>query len=257
MRGSLAVSDLAGFAKPSVWWYRSWWLHAVADDAADKPFTTGEDHVVRIVESWERPSTRPLSNGTTLVPCSDTLPGQHLSFSGSIAATGTSPTGTISTTDGLCIDGSCANLTTSKCSILRFVPCDATKPSLQWSFDAETKRFTNEDNGGCLETGNGYPFYSSDIRDDERSQEVGIAVCSGAAGQTWEATAHGFKNLGVYEAAPSSAVWCLTNGRGDDSGAVFQALHVYSDLPTVELYLNGKRKRFLVDSFLSYSHGLV
>ena len=96
--------DLAGFAKPSVWWFKSYWLTGIPNHSADKPFALGEqEHVVKIVESWEEPSTRPLSNGTTLKPCSSDAPGQHIQLTAQQQ---------LRTVDGLCIDGSCANLTT-------------------------------------------------------------------------------------------------------------------------------------------------
>ena len=230
--------DLAGFAKPATSWYRSWWLHDVPDTSADKPFTTAGKHTVRIVESWEQPSQRPLSNGTTLVPCSDKLPGQRLSFTGSAGVAGV-----IRTPDGLCVDGTCANLTVSKCSILRFVPCQAAQASQQWTFDVESSQLKNGENGGCLESGYQYPFYDASIRDEERSEEVGVAPCGGSQNQKWDqTTTHRLQNLGVYydQNLPIvNVTWCLSNGRGDDSGRIFQALHVYSDLEEVELFVNG------------------
>lgn len=227
--------DLAGFAKPSVYWYRSNWLHRIADSAADKPFTTAGSHIVRIVESWEEPNTQPLSNGTTLKACAPDRPGQQISFSRSGGGRGS-----IKTAEGLCVDGSCTNLTTFKCDILRFVPCDTNAPSQQWRFNESTRHFTNVDNGGCLGVPE-QPYFSSDIRDDMYSQEVGVAPCSKSAGQQWTATQHGLQNMGSAwdQGRELNTSWCLSNGRGDSSGSVFEAVHVYSDLPTVELYVNG------------------
>eukprot|EP01043_Picozoa_sp_COSAG02_P027069 COSAG02_NODE_1579_length_11851_cov_12.490343_4_plen_498_part_00 len=222
--------DLTGFAKPSVWWYQSNWLYRVADSSADKPFTTADSHIVRIVESWEEPSTRPLSNGTTLKPCDPELPGQQISLSGS----------SIKTVDGLCVDGSCTNLSTYKCNILRFVPCDASQPSQQWHYNESTRKLINAANGGCLGVPD-QPYFSVDIRDEEASQEVGISPCSTGSQQQWVATLHGLRNMGRAwdQNHELNTTWCLSNGRGDSSGSVFEAVHVYSDLATVELYVNG------------------
>ena len=234
--------DLAGFAKPAVYWYRSNWLHRVPDISADKPFTTASTHIVQIVESWEEPSTRPLSNGTTLKPCSPDLHGQQIRL---VAPTGLKAKThvAITTVDGLCVDGSCTNLTTYKCDILQFVPCDhgALKPSQLWSFNESTKQLINIENGGCLGVPK-QPFFSSDIRDTEASQEVGVVPCSeDVRQQQWNATGHGLVNMGSAwdQNHKLDTVWCLSNGRGDSAGRIFEAIHVYSDTNTVELYVNG------------------
>lgn len=53
--------DLAGFPKAPAYWYRAFWLNQIPDSNADKTFSTGDDHFVYIVESWEQPSS-PSSN---------------------------------------------------------------------------------------------------------------------------------------------------------------------------------------------------
>ena len=51
---SFGAIDLAGFAKPPAWWYRSVWLSAInASDAGRPPLK--HDTTVRIVENWEAP----------------------------------------------------------------------------------------------------------------------------------------------------------------------------------------------------------
>lgn len=55
--------DLAGFPKAAAWWYRAYWLNRVPDASPDKTFTTGDDHFVYIVESWESPDSFPATKG--------------------------------------------------------------------------------------------------------------------------------------------------------------------------------------------------
>lgn len=63
--GSFGQFDVAGFPKGQAFWYKSQWLLRIDDSSADKPFVTGANssnpplHQVRIVESWEKPSSNP------------------------------------------------------------------------------------------------------------------------------------------------------------------------------------------------------
>ena len=67
---------------------------------------------------------------------------------------------------------------------------------------------------------------------------VGVYSCNGGRdlGQQWIPSGKGFKT-----AAPDSSAndRCLTNGVGGRPGQM-TPVHVYSDLPTVELFINGK-----------------
>ena len=49
MSSTFGSFDLAGFAKPAVWWYRSFWLLRIPDSSADKPFSGPQS--VRYAES--------------------------------------------------------------------------------------------------------------------------------------------------------------------------------------------------------------
>eukprot|EP01043_Picozoa_sp_COSAG02_P122150 COSAG02_NODE_59037_length_275_cov_0.880682_1_plen_57_part_10 len=53
MISSYGQFDLAGFPKAQAHWYRSQWLLRSTDDLVDKPFATGGEHNVHLVESWE------------------------------------------------------------------------------------------------------------------------------------------------------------------------------------------------------------
>ena len=100
MSSTFGSFDLTGFAKPAVWWYKSWWLLSVDDNDAGKPFSTTGEHTVRIVESWAKPAAVPLANGTDVTVCDSTVPGQEITFSGS-----GSTAGTLTDVNGRCIDG--------------------------------------------------------------------------------------------------------------------------------------------------------
>ena len=51
--------DLAGFAKAPVFWYRSWWLGAIASTDAGRPpvYSAGSTTVAHIVERWAPPAS--------------------------------------------------------------------------------------------------------------------------------------------------------------------------------------------------------
>ena len=48
--------DLAGFAKPAAWFYRSWWLAHIAADSNARPPIAGAAAVVKIVHEWREPA---------------------------------------------------------------------------------------------------------------------------------------------------------------------------------------------------------
>lgn len=212
--------DLAGFAKPAVWWYKSFWLLQVPDTSNDKPFITAGNHTVRIVENWD-PSTTPIypSNTTEVSPCSS-LNTQHITFTGS----GSDSTGQLKDDFGMCADVSlCHNATSGECHPVKFLPCAPNNPGQQWTF-TELSQFQNAFADGCLNVWN-----------SGAGPDVGLWECTngGAPNDMWNRTAHGFKT----RASSSEGDRCLTNGFGTQ-GSVMD-VHVYSDLPEVELFVNG------------------
>jgi hypothetical protein len=52
---SFGAIDLAGFAKPPAWWYRSVWLSNISSADAGRPPIPNIETTVRIVENWEAP----------------------------------------------------------------------------------------------------------------------------------------------------------------------------------------------------------
>ena len=220
--------DLAGFAKPAVWWYKSFWLYQVPDSSAAKPFATEGEHTIRIVESWEPlpvlPPTPP-SNVTDVTPCSDTLPGQHIVFTGTRPST----PGQLKDRNGLCMDATCTgNMSKGDCNEVDFRPCVAGAATQQWTYTALGQFASAGPKGGCL-----------NVWDGGQQNTVGLYTCPRAASPNvaWRETARGFQTL-----APDPATGrgrCLTNGDGGGPPPIAFDIHVYSDLPSVELLVNG------------------
>eukprot|EP01043_Picozoa_sp_COSAG02_P047906 COSAG02_NODE_4642_length_5137_cov_4.568877_1_plen_438_part_00 len=204
-------------------WYKSWWLLSVDDNSADKPFATVGEHTVRIVESWEKPATVPLNNTTDVSDCNVALPGQKFKFAAA--------SGEITDLHGLCIDGACANFSIG-CEPLVLKECDGRK-SQQWS-RGDHHQFINAvvqgANKGCM-----------DLWDSGAGPGVGIYSCELGGvdlGQQWLATADGFKTAAAQKGSKEER--CLTNGDGGMGGVM--TVHVYTDLPVVELLVNGVSK---------------
>ena len=53
---SFGAIDLAGFAKPPTWWYRSVWLSNISTSDPGRPPLPATAATVRIVESWQAPA---------------------------------------------------------------------------------------------------------------------------------------------------------------------------------------------------------
>ena len=207
--------DLAGFAKPAVWWYRSYWLLDVPDTSADKPFATPGEHTVRIVESWEKPKIQPSLNVTDAVACDANDPAQHITFDES--------SGRITGANGLCLDGTCSSIATG-CSPLKFASCMKDQVSQKWEHTADNQ-FINADNKGCI-----------DLWGSGAGPGIGVYICEkGDLGQEWVAEGSGFKTAADKPPNPSFSR-CLSNGI-EYAGAV---VHVYSSAPAVELLINGE-----------------
>ena len=198
-------------------WYRSWWLLSVDDNSADKPFATGEEHTVRIVESWERPTPVPLSNSTDVLACDAELKGQKFVFT---------QEGEIQDVNGLCIDGMCTNYSIG-CQPLVLKECDGTQ-SQKWS-RGKNNQFINAVAQGSLRG-------CMDLWNSGTGPSVGIYSCQGGSdlGQQWLATTNGFKTAAKTKGDGDR---CLTNGDGGQAGAM--TVHAYTDLPKVELFVNG------------------
>lgn len=65
---SFGQFDLAGFPKAQAHWYRDRWLLRADDRSASKPFATGEESAVHIVESWEPATAIPPTKCTVTKP---------------------------------------------------------------------------------------------------------------------------------------------------------------------------------------------
>lgn len=207
--------DLAGFAKPAVWWYKSFWLLQIPDSAADKPFSSAGTHVVRIVESWEQPQKVAPSNTTDVNPCDANDKAQSVVFD--------KATGQLKDANGLCIDGFCANISVG-CMPLKFAPCQPGDKAQQWNHSNPEQNFVNADNGGCM-----------DLWASGKGPGVGVWKCDGSANQKWNPHARGFATQDS-----TNGHRCLSNGKG--GSALQMDIHVYSDCPTVELFVNGASK---------------
>jgi hypothetical protein len=151
------------------------------------------------------------------------MPGQQFKF--------TATSGEITDLHGLCIDGGCANFSIG-CEPLVLKECDGGK-SQQWS-RGEHHQFINAvvqgTNKGCI-----------DLWDSGAGPGVGIYSCElgdGDLGQQWLATADGFKTAATQG---SKEERCLTNGDGGLPRGIM-TVHVYTDLPVVELLVNGVSK---------------
>lgn len=219
MSSTFGSFDLAGFAKAGVYWYRSFWLLQVPDSAADKPFPTAGQHIVRIVENWD-PAATPVypSNTTDVETCSSQLSDQHITFSG----VGANSTGQLKDQTGLCIDGTCGNMSLGKCTSLLFVPCSPSSAAQQWRYN-ENKQFVCAANGGCMNV------WSGGV-----GPGIGLWSCTrgGAPNDQWDRTDQGFKTLA---SASANHDRCMSNGVSNSK----MDIHVYTDLPSVELFING------------------
>lgn len=215
--------DLAGFPKAAVWWYRSFWLNAIPDTAADKTFETGDQHIVRIVQSWDKPVSGPLpppNNKSYAYKCDPDLTYQDLSY----------VSGRIQWGD-LCLDGGCASITTG-CAPLAFLPCSAGLPTQQWEHNTSqpTAPFVSKANSsGCL-----------DLWNSGSGPDVGIYLCDGSSNQNWavtDAAPEASHAPRIVSEATNPTGRCLSNG--DRADNTIRSINVYSDLPSVELFLNG------------------
>jgi len=208
--------DLAGFAKPAVSWYRSFWLLQVPDSSPDKPFSTAGTHVVKIVEDWE-PATQPTypPNTTDVSPCA-TAGKRRITFNGN----GINGTGTLRDPNGYCIDGTCSDPSSGECSKLPLAPCNPNAPAQQFAYTPELY-FKSVTSGGCLNVWNG-----------GGSDNVGLWTCGMSDNNRWNATPQGYMTL----ASSAEGARCLTNGLSTAAG---MDVHVYTDLESVELFVNG------------------
>lgn len=205
--------DLAGFPKAAASWFRTWWLLDIPDSSPDKPFPSKGNDLVHIVQSWEAP--KPVTqhgNQTFAVDCSEDSRFLRFSFSGS----GTQ-SGTLKNNDtGLCVDATCANISSSQCSELKLIECNGV-PGQQF-LHSDPGPFTNVGNQGCL-----------DIWSGGQGPNVGVWKCDGQSGQNWTITDEGL--------IKSQAGQCLSD---TETTATSGAIQVYTNLPEVKLVVNGK-----------------
>lgn len=166
----------------------------------------------------------PLDNSTDVTTCDAAMPGQKFKF--------TEASGEITDLHGLCIDGACQNFSIG-CEPLALKECDGSK-SQQWS-RGEHHQFINAvvqgTNKGCI-----------DLWGSGAGPGVGIYSCElggGDLGQQWLAFGDGFKTAATQKGSKEER--CLTNGDGGLPGGTM-TVHVYSDLPVVELLVNGVSK---------------
>ena len=209
--------DLAGFPKAQAHWYRNQWLLRTTDSEADKPFATASEHKVHLVESWESAQKFPPPDTTSVVRCSASAVAQKFAYNAT--------TGHIETPGNLCVDGTCANVSSGRCVPAKLTPCNPRVKGQQWKHNPTTQTFVNQENNGCL-----------DNWDSGASTEVGVWKCSELPGQQWAAAAGGGFKVGaenVSGVVPRPR--CLSNGVVDGN-----AVHVYSSAASVELVVNGK-----------------
>lgn len=60
---SFGQFDLCGFPKAASYWYQAYWLRQIADSSPDKTFPTGDEHMVHIVQSWDKTNLDPTKAG--------------------------------------------------------------------------------------------------------------------------------------------------------------------------------------------------
>jgi|EP01047_Picozoa_sp_COSAG01_P042132 hypothetical protein len=213
---SFGQFDLAGFPKAQAHWYRSQWLLRSNDSHTDKPFQTEGESRVHLVESWEKPQKLPSPNTTSVQPCSATLAAQKFEYDAG--------TGRITQQGHLCVDGSCANVSSARCVPLKLTPCSSTVAGQIWRHDPSSHTFVNHENKGCL-----------DNWDSGKSTQVGVWECSGYTGQQWIVDETGGFRVGAKNASGSPGARCLSNGVADGN-----MIHAYSSAASVELVINGK-----------------
>ena len=214
MISSYGQFDLAGFPKAQAHWYRNQWLLRSNDSQADKPFATASEHRVHLVESWESPQHTPSPNTTSVAPCSVTSMAQKFDYDAT--------TGHITAPGNLCVDGTCANVSSGTCNPAKLTPCSPSIAGQRWTHTAN-QTFVNQENNGCLDNWN-----------SGASTQVGVWECSGYPGQEWTADAGGFK-VGEKSRSAAPGPRCLSNGVADGN-----VVHVYSSAASVELVVNGK-----------------
>eukprot|EP00051_Salpingoeca_urceolata_P012435 m.154057 g.154057 ORF g.154057 m.154057 type:complete len:1133 (+) comp17490_c0_seq1:41-3439(+) len=210
---SFGAFDLAGFAKAGAKWFRSWWLHNVPDTSPDKPFSTGNRHVLHVVEDWDKPTVSPPANKTFVLPCNSIPPSRSLSFTGNVTTAGQ----LVHHPTSLCVSAVC------NCSNLNLVACDAAS-SEQWFWYNKTQQrttapFVSVATGQCL-----------DVWDSGQGPNVGIYTCDGRDTQSWDIVPEQIR-LG------DNSGRCLTNDIQPADGNV--TVNVYSDMPQVALTANG------------------
>ena len=215
MISSYGQFDLAGFPKAQAHWYRSQWLLRSNDSHVDKPFATGGEHKVHLVESWESPQKLPSPNTTSVMPCSASSVAQKFNYS--VA------TGQIIAPGNLCVDGTCTNVSSARCVPAKLTPCSPDIKGQRWTHTS-SQTFVNQENNGCL-----------DNWDSGASKEVGVWKCSGYSSQQWTADVGGFKVGAKHGSGGNPAPRCLSNGESNGN-----VVHVYSSAPSVELMVNGK-----------------
>eukprot|EP01052_Picozoa_sp_SAG31_P046097 SAG31_NODE_8678_length_1407_cov_2.000000_2_plen_195_part_00 len=60
---SFGQFDLCGFPKAASYWYQAYWLRQIADASPDKTFPTEDEHMVHIVQSWDKTNLDPRKSG--------------------------------------------------------------------------------------------------------------------------------------------------------------------------------------------------
>ena len=128
-------------------------------------------------------------------------------------------TGHITAPGNLCVDGTCANVSSGRCVPLKLTPCSSAVKGQRWTHTPAINTFVNQDNKGCL-----------DNWDSGASKQVGVWKCSGYPGQQWAEVEGGFKV--EAKGVPGR---CLSNGEGKGN-----TVHVYSSAASVELVVNGQ-----------------
>ena len=215
MISSYGQFDLAGFPKAQAHWYRNQWLLRSKDSQVDKPFPTASEQRVHLVESWESPQNLPLPNTTNVMPCSASSVAQKFTYS--------SATGHIMAPGNLCVDGTCANVSSGRCNPAKLTPCSQDIKGQRWTY-TPNQSFVNQENNGCLDNWN-----------SGASQDVGVWECSGYTSQQWTADVDGFKVGAKHGSGGGDSPRCLSNGESNGN-----VIHVYSSAPNVELVVNGK-----------------
>lgn len=212
---SFGALDLAGFPKASYSWLRSWWLLAREDGAPDKPFPTGDAHLVHIVQTWQPPTPHPPANASYAAPCAGALSSTAMRYdasSGHIIAGNT----------GLCLSGACANVSSGSCVPLTFETCSTSSAAQRFVYSASNGSLANPLGQGCLD------LWRSGV-----GPQVGLWKCDGQVNQKWTVDAAN----GTIRSQTPGAPRCLAD---DPASSPITPIDVYTDLPTVRLFLNGQ-----------------